>query len=180
MEKNRTILMLAAMGLLAIGAAGCASKEAMTGKESTDTVAASAGISSSAVSPTFTEGEDAGDERMIAGSLISNRLILFDYDKSVVLPEYLPIVSAHSTFMVADRGKSIILQGNADERGSDEYNLALGQRRSDSVKEVMLSSGVLDRQIEAISFGESRPRALGHDEAAWRENRRVEILYTDE
>jgi peptidoglycan-associated lipoprotein len=171
--------MLALAGLLAFGA-GCASKEAMTGKEQADAPTAGIGSSTSSAGSEFVEKTEIDDERTMPGSLLANRLIHFDFDKSAVLPEYAPTLSAHSTFLVSDRSKAVVLQGHADERGSDEYNLALGQRRSDAVREVILASGVLDHQIETVSFGEARPRALGHNETAWRENRRVEIIYTDE
>ena len=75
---------------------------------------------------------------------------------------------------------SITIQGNADERGSREYNLALGQKRAASVKKVLNVLGVPDRQIETISYGKEKPKALGHDEAAWAENRRADIIYSGE
>jgi len=179
MQNYRTTLLLALAGFLVLGA-GCASKEALTGKEQPGATASAPSSGTSSASSGFVEKTEIEDERNMPGSLLANRLIYFEYDKSVVDRDYLPTLSAHSTFMVADRSKSVILQGHADERGSDEYNLALAQRRSDAVREVMLAAGVLDRQIEAVSFGETRPRALGHNETAWRENRRVEIVYTDE
>lgn len=179
MKESRTILTLAVAALLMLGS-GCATKEAMTGKEQD---VAAADPSSSAVSaPTeqFVERAAVMDERDMPGTLLAKRLVFFDFDKSVVRDEFIPVVSAHSTFLVSERDKAVILHGHADERGSDEYNLALGQRRADAVKEMMLSSGAFDRQIETVSFGETRPRALGHNESAWGENRRVEIIYTDE
>ncbi len=176
MEKNKTLLMLAMAGILAWGT-GCASKEALTGKEQGDTSASS---DSSGSGTQFIERDSVGDGRQIQGNLLSKRLIFFEYDKAVVPSDYVTLISAHSDFLVANRDRALVLQGHADERGSDEYNLALAQRRSDAVREVMLSSGVFERQIETVSFGEARPRALGHNETAWRENRRVEIVYTDE
>jgi peptidoglycan-associated lipoprotein len=73
-----------------------------------------------------------------------------------------------------------MLQGNTDERGSREYNLALGQRRSDAVRKMMAVLGVPERQIETVSLGEEKPRAVGHNEEAWRENRRADVLYSNE
>lgn len=120
-------------------------------------------------------GPGAGEE-----VLTEDRLVFFDFDKYAVKDEFLPVIQAHVEYMVANRNARVILQGHADERGSTEYNLALGQRRADAVREVMESGGVFPDQLEAVSYGEERPRALGSNEAAWAENRRVEIVYSNE
>lgn len=180
MDRSKTTLTLAVAALLALGS-GCATKEAMTGKEQGEASAADPSASTiSTPGEQFVEQAAVADERQMPGSLLAKRLIFFDFDKSAVRAEFIPVVSAHSTFLVSERDKAVILHGHADERGSDEYNLALGQRRADAVREMMTSAGVFNRQIETVSFGETRPRALGHNEAAWSENRRVEIIYTDE
>ena len=88
------------------------------------------------------------------------------------------MVSAHSRYLVANRAQKITIEGNTDERGSREYNIALGQRRADSVKQMMILLGVQDGQIETVSFGEEKPRNQGHDEAAFSENRRGDIRYS--
>ena len=155
----------------------CASKEAYTGKEGTDD--SSIGSTDSPSASTI-EPEAIDDDRKDPNSLLSERLVYFEFDKSAVLSEHLPILTAHADFLVLNRDKAIILQGHADERGSNEYNLALGQRRSDSVRDVLLSMGVFDSQIEGVSFGEEDPLVGGHSESAWRQNRRVEVVYTDE
>ena len=90
------------------------------------------------------------------------------------------ILEAHADFLVRSPNKSLALEGNTDDRGSNEYNLSLGQRRADAVRDVMLANGVSEAQIETLSFGEEAPVALGQTEAAWAENRRVEIRYHDE
>jgi peptidoglycan-associated lipoprotein len=114
------------------------------------------------------------------GNILSKRSVYFDYDSSSVKDEFKPLVTAHAKYLTDNRGRRIVIQGNTDERGSREYNLALGQRRSDSVKKMMLLLGVRDAQVETVSFGEEKPRANGSDEAAWAENRRSDIVYDSE
>ena len=113
-------------------------------------------------------------------SVLSRRSIYFDFDSYVVKDEFRPLVVAHGQYLRDDSSKRMLLQGNTDERGSREYNLALGQRRADAVKYAMTLSGAREAQIEAVSLGEEKPRTAGHDEAAWAENRRVDIRYQGE
>ena len=107
----------------------------------------------------------------------SKRSIYYEFDSYDVKDEYRALVEAHARFLREHPGAQIAVQGNADERGSREYNLALGQRRSEGVKKMLTLLGVTERQIEATSFGEEKPRAAGHDEASWTENRRSDIVY---
>ena len=111
---------------------------------------------------------------------LSKRRLLFDYDSATIRDEYRPVLEAHAKFMTANKDAKAILQGHADERGSREYNLALGQRRSESVFKAMNLLGVPEAQMESVSMGEEKPIAEGHDEAAWQQNRRTEILYQGE
>ena len=87
---------------------------------------------------------------------------------------------SHARFLRDNSSASVILQGNTDDRGSREYNLALVQRRADSVRNMMTLAGARDEQIESVSLGEEKPRALGHSESAWSQNRRTDILYRGE
>ena len=114
------------------------------------------------------------------GNILSKRSVYFDFDSSVVKDEFKPMVTAHAKFLTDNRGRKAVVQGNTDERGSREYNLALGQRRAESVKKMMMLLGATDSQIEAVSFGEEKPRASGSDEAAYAENRRSDIVYDGE
>ena len=107
----------------------------------------------------------------------SKRSIYYEFDRYDVKDEYRQLVEAHARYLREHPGAQIAVQGNADERGSREYNLALGQRRSEGVKKMLTLLGATDRQIEATSFGEEKPRAVGHDEASWAENRRSDIVY---
>ena len=103
------------------------------------------------------------------------RVIYFDYDAFVVKDEFRPAVEGHAKALSADRKKKMSIEGHTDERGGREYNLALGQKRAESVAKALTLLGVTEAQIEAVSFGKERPAASGADEAAFAKNRRVEL-----
>lgn len=113
-------------------------------------------------------------------SILSKRSVFYDFDTYAVKPEFRPMVDAHAAYVRQHPGASVTIEGNADERGSREYNLALGQRRADGVKSLMVLLGAPERQIETVSVGEERPKAAGHDETAWAQNRRSDIVYKRE
>lgn len=113
-------------------------------------------------------------------SLLSRRSVFFEFDSNVVRDEFRPMIQAHARFLLDNPKLRVTIQGNTDERGSREYNLALGQRRADAVRQAMSVLGVTERQMEPVSLGEERPRATGSNEAAWAENRRADILYDGE
>ena len=110
-------------------------------------------------------------------SPLSTTTIYFDFDSSEIKASDREIVLAHARYLADNADEKIVLEGHADERGTREYNIALGERRAKAVSLLMLLQGVAQSQIDIISFGEERPVALGHDESAWSVNRRVEILY---
>jgi peptidoglycan-associated lipoprotein len=110
-------------------------------------------------------------------NVLSKGSVYYAYDKYDVAAEYRPLVEAHAKYLREHPGATVTVQGNCDERGSREYNLALGQRRAESVTKMMGLLGVPERQMEAVSFGEEKPKAAGHDEAAWTQNRRSDIVY---
>jgi len=112
-----------------------------------------------------------------AKSILSKRVIYFDFDKYDIKDEYKDLVAAHAKFLVANRSFKMLIQGHADERGSREYNLSLGQKRAEAVKRNLILLGAREEQIEAVSLGEEKPAAEGHNEAAWAQNRRAEMLY---
>ena len=114
------------------------------------------------------------------GNILSRRSVYFDFDSNLVKDEYRPLVTAHARYLQQNPGAKMRIEGNADERGSREYNIALGQRRSEAVKQMMQLLGARPDQIESVSFGEEKPKATGHDEAAWAENRRADIVYQGE
>ena len=111
-----------------------------------------------------------------AGSLV-NRTIYFEFDSSEVPDSERGAIEAHARYLSERTGASITLEGHADERGSREYNVALGERRAAAVRQLMTLLGANASQIRTVSYGEERPAAVGHDESAWGLNRRVEIIY---
>ena len=121
-----------------------------------------------------------GDDLRNPNSILSKRVIYFDYDTDAVKSEYAALIQAHANYLSQNRNRKVRLEGHADERGSREYNMALGQRRSNAVRKAASALGVGNDRIETISFGEDKPKATGHDEASWAQNRRVEIVYDGE
>ncbi|MDR0380233.1 MAG: peptidoglycan-associated lipoprotein Pal [Candidatus Accumulibacter sp.] len=113
-------------------------------------------------------------------SILSQRSVYFDYDKFDIKPEYRSLVASHANFLVNNRQFRMLIQGNTDERGSREYNLALGQKRADAIKQQLILLGAREEQVESVSLGEEKPRNSGQGEAAWAENRRGDILYSGE
>ena len=109
--------------------------------------------------------------------VLANRSIYFDLDSYVVREDGKPVVENHAGYLTKNKTRKIIIQGNTDERGGTEYNLALGQKRAEAVRKSMASLGVAESQMEAVSLGEEKPKAMGSGEAAWAENRRADIIY---
>ena len=107
----------------------------------------------------------------------AKRSIYFDYDSFTVKNEFKPLVEAHAKYLASQKGQRIIIQGNTDDRGGREYNLALGQKRAESVRKSLSLLNVPESQMEAVSFGKEKPKAHGGNEAAWAENRRSDIIY---
>ena len=178
--------------------AGCASKDV---KEQPDAAVEErkpgSGEMAPPVKPATTPKATPADGKPVAGkpveskpvganplkdpnNILSKRSIYYDYDSAVVKDEFKPLVTAHARYLAQNRSARIVIQGNTDERGSREYNVALGQRRADSVRQMMTLLGVQESQIETVSFGEEKPRALGTNEAAFSENRRSDIVYAGE
>ncbi len=112
--------------------------------------------------------------------LSKQRSVYFDYDQFVIKDQYRPMIEAHAKYLQSNRGLKITIQGNTDERGTREYNIALAQKRADAVKKTLVLLGVQEAQIETVSFGKEKPRREGHDEASWAENRRADIVYIGE
>ena len=110
-------------------------------------------------------------------SPLFQRSVYFDFNEYIVQTKYQKQLSAHANYLKSNPKQKVIIQGNTDERGTAEYNLALGQRRSDAVRKSLKLMGVSDDQMEAVSFGKEKPKAEGDTEAAWAENRRADIVY---
>lgn len=109
--------------------------------------------------------------------IYQKRSVYFDFDESKIKSEYTPVVESHGHYLAQNPALHVKVEGNTDERGSSEYNLALGQRRAEAVKSALEVYGAKDAQIEAVSFGKERPKATGHDEADWSQNRRADVVY---
>ncbi len=182
MNRTRTLWTL----LLCAALAGCGSSVELDESqdaaiESRDTGAAGAGAGGIGDSSRAVQQIDAGQQQQDPlndpAGILSKRSIYFEFDSFVVEDEYRPLIEAHARYLTTNRGRRVALQGNTDERGSREYNLALGQKRAEAVRRSLAVLGVSDQQMEAVSFGEERPRATGGDEASHAENRRVDIVY---
>ena len=168
---------------LAILAAACASKETKTDAPVTDRSSGVQTPSQATTAPQTTPRPPATglSESSLTSGVLANRSVFFDYDSNSVKDEFRGVIQAHSKYMTAEKKDSKIrIEGNCDERGTREYNLALGQRRAESVKKVMTVLGVQDGRIETVSFGEEKPMAMGHDEGSWAKNRRADIKYSGE
>ena len=123
---------------------------------------------------------DAWTQLKEPGSALAKRSIYYEFNRYEIREEFVPVIEAHSKFLTEHGDLKIAVQGNCDDRGSREYNLALGQRRADSVKRAMVLLGVGDKQVETVSFGAEKPVALGQDEESWAKNRRADIVYQNE
>jgi len=123
---------------------------------------------------------DFSDPRNLdnADSVLSQRVIYFEFDRSNVRSQFRPIIEAHAEYLRANPSARVMLEGHADERGSREYNLGLGERRGNSVEDLLRANNVPSRQIEVVSYGEERPVCRESNEDCWQRNRRVEIVYT--
>jgi len=113
-------------------------------------------------------------------NILSKRSVFYDFDKYDVKDEYRPMLQAHGRYLADHRGTKMLVQGNCDERGSREYNIALGQRRAQGVKRLLVLMGATDSQVEPVSLGEEKPRCTEHTEACWAQNRRSDMLYGGE
>jgi peptidoglycan-associated lipoprotein len=160
--------------------AGCASNVPLDNKaapvESRNTGSAGTGSGSSS-----TSGANSG--RLASVDLTKNaqpaaevgRVVYFDYDSFVIKDEFRPVIEGQAKALSTDKARKLTIEGHTDERGGSEYNLALGQKRAESVAKALKLLGATDAQIEAVSFGKERPAAQGHDESAWAKNRRAEL-----
>ena len=141
------------------------------------TTGAGSGTDARAVAPVTAGSSTAIDPFTDPNNPLSKKSVYFDFDSFIVKSEYQPVVEAHGKYLAANSGRRINVEGNTDERGGREYNLALGQKRAEAVKQRLLLLGARDAQIETVSFGKEKPRATGSTEEAWAQNRRADIVY---
>ena len=176
MRQLQTFLIIA---VTAAGLAACGGRKAVEEDIVVETVEGNVGGSDGASASGL-----GGDASSLTSGLddaahqpLDRRVLYFAYDSSALTPESEAVIQAHVQHLAADQNVSLILEGHADERGTREYNLALGEDRAIAVANYMQALGVSPGRIQLISYGEERPASLGSDESAWALNRRVEILY---
>ncbi len=156
---------------------GAAGGGAQVGSQ--DGGAASSGVDDSGTGQGGATGGDTLGGNALGGPAASqeNRIIYFEFDRFDIKPEYNAILQAHARYLASNPASRVRLEGHADERGSREYNIGLGEKRAQSVRNVLLLQGGASGQIVTVSFGEERPAVIGSDDEAWSLNRRVEIVY---
>lgn len=191
MKLNKTYLALAMSAVLITG---CSSteEEGLADSSQTGTDASTSGYSDGSMAGSqfgsgngyssgsgyeSGSGANLGPEFSDPNNPLSKQTIYFELDSSQVRQEFVPVVAAHARYLASHPNQRVILAGHADERGSSEYNIALGEQRAKSVERMMRTQGVTAGQLEIVSYGEEKPAMAGHDESAWQMNRRVEIGY---
>ncbi|HEX7455526.1 MAG TPA: peptidoglycan-associated lipoprotein Pal [Gallionella sp.] len=152
--------------------AACASQKPQETTAAPAAAAAAAPVVASAASAQ-TDVDALND----AKSILAGRSVYYPFDVSAVQDADKPLVQAHAKYLADNAKRNVRLEGNCDERGSNEYNLALGQRRADGVKKMLELGGAKAVQLNSVSFGEEKPKATGHDEASWSQNRRTDLNY---
>lgn len=164
-----------AMALSLLLLAGCTStgtRDAATGAAIEDR--AGAGATTSGAAP---GGAWTGNPLDNPNSLLYSKVIYFDFDQTTIRSEFIDVLRAHAGYLISQPDATVLIEGHADERGSREYNIGLGERRANSVKGFLEAEGVDSRQISTISYGEERPAVQGHDENSWAQNRRAVLVY---
>ena len=156
--------------------AGC-STQATQDQTTASSEAQPATRSSAQVTPARPGQPPRSTSTATAKSAPNKHSIYYEYDRAEIKAEDKKVIEAHADYLRSNPGVKVVVEGNADERGSAEYNLALGQRRADSVSKIMTLLGVSSDRIETVSFGKEKPKVSGHSESAWSENRRSDIVY---
>jgi len=187
---TKTVLaMLPALMLLGCGTSGEVEEETDTGVSSSpstsgqDSSATTSGVGSGDAASGESMGEQqqedsfSGDPLDDPSSLLAKRVVYFDFDQSDIKSDFRAIIQAHAEYLANNSNMSVTLEGHADERGTREYNIALGERRANAVHRMLALQGASASQVRVVSYGEERPAALGHDEDSLALNRRVEFIY---
>jgi peptidoglycan-associated lipoprotein len=174
--------MAIALAMTALAAAACSSTEVKRAEAPPPSPppSASAPATTAPRSTPVTSAPVAANPLKDPNSMLSQRSVYFAFDDSSVQSGDQKLLQAHGKYLIENRGLKVRIEGNCDERGSREYNLALGQRRAQSAKNGLKVLGVEDSRVETISFGEDKPVAAGHDEASWAKNRRADVKYPGE
>jgi peptidoglycan-associated lipoprotein len=171
MRKTLVLMVLLAASAALVGCGPKPKPDADAGANTSQSGADASGVGGASASE---EGAEAPGP---LEGLLAKRTIYFDFDSSEIRGEGTDIVAAHAKYLASNTGMKVRLEGHTDERGSREYNIGLGERRSQAVRRALLLQGAGEAQLSTVSYGEERPAAAGSDEAAWTKNRRVEIVY---
>ncbi len=162
-----TVFVLATAAFLA----GCPAKPVEQPAPPPQSTADTSGVDNSGATTDSTESQGP------SGELLSKRIVYFDLDRADIRADSQSVVAAHAAYLSKNPSQKVRLEGHADERGSREYNIGLGERRAQSVRRALLLQGVAEVQLATVSYGEERPAVTGHAEEAWARNRRVDIVY---
>jgi peptidoglycan-associated lipoprotein len=177
----KKLLAVAAMVALLAGCASTPKEEPKAAVEDrTPTTAVPAPPGGSTVTPDGPKADQLPNALKDPNNILSKRSLYYDYDKYDVKDEYKPLLQAHARYLAQNRNAKMLIQGNCDERGSREYNIALGQKRADGVKKMLLLMGAQESQVESVSLGEEKPRCTESTEACYSQNRRSDMLYGGE
>lgn len=172
------IATLALAAFMAFGVFGCSKNTIPDPEVSSTGTGAGGDASTGEYGADGMAGGEFVDDDLLGPDGQMGMVIYFDFDQSELKPEYTDLLARHATHLANNPGTSARLEGHADERGSREYNIGLGERRSQTVRRMLLIQGASANQISTVSFGEERPAAVGSDEESYALNRRVEIKYT--
>jgi peptidoglycan-associated lipoprotein len=156
-----------------LSVAGCAKPPPVVAPDPAPTPPVSTPVTTPTAPPSQVNPETRARQELQAAGMV----IYFDYDRAEIKPEFVPVVTAHAKYLNGNTARKARLEGHTDERGSREYNIGLGERRSQAVRRALLLQGVAESQITTVSYGEERPTTQGGDEAAYSRNRRVEMVY---
>lgn len=170
----KKIIAIAALAMLI---AGCSSTPTVDSSAPVQEGTTPSGPSAGAVDERSMAGDPLNDPNHPLYKSLQARSIFFDYDSDAIKSEYVPVVEAHARFLRDNANRKVLIQGNADERGSREYNIGLGQRRADAIASRMTLLGAKAGQIESTSLGEEKPRCTEATEACYGENRRGDLVY---
>lgn len=176
---KKIILCAAMVSLLAACSSAPVKSEGQAASAPTSSTAKSTTSSNATTAPVGSPAAQ-GDPLKDPNNILAKRSVYFAFDKSAVDDQYRALIQAHAAYLQSHPNVKVTLEGNTDERGGAEYNLALGQKRAEAVRKMMELSGASAKQMEAISFGKEKPKAAEHNEAAWAENRRADVHYKGE
>jgi peptidoglycan-associated lipoprotein len=172
------LMHVSAVAILSLGLAACSKP---TKPDETTAAPADSGAATSGVGVDAGAGAGAATaltpQQQALAAIQQKNVVFFDFDSSEIRSEYVPVVAAHAQYLVKYPTARVRLEGHTDERGSREYNIGLGERRAQTVRRALLAQGVAESQITTVSYGEERPAVEGSDEAAFAQNRRVELVH---